>query len=129
LIGEFEMEKDCRPIQRCPNGSQSFSTSVPLEVLNGALVRFGLLARGERSQVSTLTRLRVLLAGVQAVFSGRQFSNHAGLDDRCSDAVVLLRAKKNRYFPVSSCTGSMAWIKSSASQECASKCASFPVQL
>ena len=56
--------------------------SVPLEVLHGALVGFGLLARVEGAQVSSLTCLRVFLAGVEAIFAGRQFSNHADLDDR-----------------------------------------------
>jgi hypothetical protein len=106
-----------------------FHRSVTLEVLHGALVRFRFLARGERSQVSTLTRLGVLLAGVQAVFSGRQFSDHAGLDDRFSAAVVRLRAKKNLIFPVCSCAGRLAVDKILCSSGMRFRMCSISVQL
>ena len=49
---------------------------MPLEVLHRALVRLGLIAGGERAEVATLPGLWILLAGVQAVLAGREFSDH-----------------------------------------------------
>ena len=49
---------------------------MPLEVLHGALVRFGLLARSEGSEVALLAGFGIFLARVQTVFTGLQFANH-----------------------------------------------------
>jgi hypothetical protein len=43
------------------------AASVPLEVLDFALVLLGLLARGEGAEVAPLAGLRVGLAGIEAV--------------------------------------------------------------
>ena len=47
-----------------------------LEVLDSALVLLGRSARAKRSQVSSLARLRIELARVQAVFAVRKLPDH-----------------------------------------------------
>jgi hypothetical protein len=56
---------------------QHFLTALaPLEVLNGVFVfiRRGLCLEG--AEISSLARVRIFLAGIQAILAGFQFSNH-----------------------------------------------------
>jgi len=46
-----------------------------LEVLNGTLMGLSRLSGAERAKVSSPSRLGILLAGIQPVLSGLQFSN------------------------------------------------------
>jgi hypothetical protein len=60
-----------RSKETCANAS-----SVPLEVLHGALV---LLCRGaglEGAEVAAATSLRIRLARVEAIFAGLEFADH-----------------------------------------------------
>jgi hypothetical protein len=45
--------------------------SVPLKILHGALVGFGLFARGESAQIAAPAGLGIFLARVETVLSGR----------------------------------------------------------
>jgi hypothetical protein len=47
------------------------------EELHFAFVLFGLLARFKCAEVAALTGPRILFSGVESVFAGFQFSNHA----------------------------------------------------
>src|SRR4051812_4261860 len=58
------------------------TVSVALEVLDVAFVLLGGLERLEGAQVAALARLRVELAGVEAVFAGLQFADHDSLVPR-----------------------------------------------
>jgi hypothetical protein len=51
-------------------------SSVALEILHGALVFFGLLARVEGPQIATFTGLRIYLARIEPVFTRLKFSDH-----------------------------------------------------
>ena len=54
--------------------------SVPLEVLDGAFVLLRLFFAGEGAEVTALARGGVLLPGVEAVFAGFEFADHAEKD-------------------------------------------------
>ena len=53
---------------------------MPLEVLNGAFVLLGLFTRGKGTEVAALAGGGILLAGVEAVFTGFEFANHTKTD-------------------------------------------------
>ena len=50
--------------------------SMPLEILHGALVLLGGSARGESAEIAPPAGLRILLARVQPVLSGRELADH-----------------------------------------------------
>ena len=49
----------------------------PLKILNGAFVFLRRSLRLEGAKISSLTRLRIFLAGIQPVFAGFQLPDHA----------------------------------------------------
>jgi hypothetical protein len=51
-------------------------TSRALEKLDGALVLFRGRASGERPEIAAFSCLGILLPRIQAIFTGREFSDH-----------------------------------------------------
>ena len=49
---------------------------MPLEKLHRPLVALGRRPRGERAEIAALACLWILLAGVEAVFAGRELADH-----------------------------------------------------
>src|SRR5579863_1651276 len=65
---------------------------VPLEILHGAFVLFGSLARVEGPQVAALAGLAVLLAGIEPVLAGGELADH--------EPVLYFRSKRILMRPV-----------------------------
>lgn len=55
--------------------------SVPLEVLDVALMSFGFLSCREGAQIAALAGLGILLARVETVLAGGEFANHKQFDE------------------------------------------------
>jgi hypothetical protein len=68
------------------------SSSVMLEILNGAFVSQSLVFRREGAQVAAFACLGILFARVQAVLSCFEFANHEQWDARLSYVVFCLRS-------------------------------------
>lgn len=76
-------------------------SSMPFEVLNFALVLFGFFHGVEGAKVAALARRGILLARIEAVFSGFEFADHSLVDVRnCVPAVcrLLWTAVHDRMF-------------------------------
>lgn len=58
------------------------ANSMPLEILHGALVLLGRGARGKGAEIAPFACLRILLARIQPVLSGRELSDHGVFSDR-----------------------------------------------
>jgi len=76
-------------------GGRGTGCSVPLEVLHGALVLLGGLARLERAEVAALAGLRILLARVEPIFTRLQLADHEGC---CCNSCAAAR-RVFRHYP------------------------------
>jgi hypothetical protein len=77
-------------LRRHQSGTQILA---PLKVLNGSFVFLCLRLRGERAEISSLLGFRILLAGIQPVFAGSQFSDHEDFLVECGTRTQLLLAR------------------------------------
>lgn len=69
---------------------------MPLEKLDGSLVLFGCLARLESTEITPLSGLRVLLAGIQTIVARLKFSNHDRLVICVQPRCQLRASRSNR---------------------------------
>lgn len=81
LIAPIVCRRGARVVSRAGvlNARARRGSAAGLEVLDRALVRFGLASRSKCPQITALSRLRILLARIESISSGAEPSNH-----RCS---------------------------------------------